>query len=88
MSQREGVYKEDDGNHEEADESKQNTSSKKFIDMKENFLTGDGSSKWAQVANLAKSVEESETTWTKAEIPDDIVKLSLFMLVNQAYFKQ
>ena len=34
-----------------------------------------------------KKIEYSETQYRKAEIADDIVKLSLFMLVNQAYFK-
>ena len=33
-------------------------------------------------------LEVGDITWKKVEIYDDIVKLSLFMLVNQAYFKK
>jgi hypothetical protein len=37
--------------------------------------------------NIIKKIEYEQLTYDKVEIPDDIIKLSLFMLVNQAYFK-
>lgn len=34
------------------------------------------------------SVEVNDIKWKKVEIADDVIKLSLFMLINQAYFKK
>jgi len=43
--------------------------------------------KYGELRENLKNIEFGETSYKQIEMPDDMVKLSMFMLVNQAMYK-